>query len=150
MDITDRSNDFGDQMTEPTTTVSDLAMLNCAECGDLYVRAAAEQQYYDQRAARPPETCPACRAQLRAARNAELRAGHASGDRAALTPPAPHRSSGSSTHRDRSDASRGPGGDIRLFHAVCAECGRPTEVPFRPRSGRPVFCRDCYNARRGR
>jgi len=33
----------------------------------------------------------------------------------------------------------------QMFPAVCAECGKETEVPFEPREGRPVYCRDCYN-----
>ena len=33
----------------------------------------------------------------------------------------------------------------RMFPAVCAECGKDTEVPFEPTNGRPVYCRDCYN-----
>ncbi len=32
-----------------------------------------------------------------------------------------------------------------MFSAVCAECGQETQVPFEPRQGRPVYCRDCYN-----
>ena len=32
----------------------------------------------------------------------------------------------------------------QLFPAVCAECGKDTEVPFEPREGRPVYCSDCY------
>ncbi len=32
----------------------------------------------------------------------------------------------------------------RMFPAVCAECGKETEVPFEPREGRPVYCSDCY------
>ncbi len=31
-----------------------------------------------------------------------------------------------------------------MFAATCAECGRDTRVPFEPRSGRPVYCSDCY------
>jgi CxxC-x17-CxxC domain-containing protein len=34
--------------------------------------------------------------------------------------------------------------------AICALCGRPTTVPFRPTPGRPVLCRDCYHRRRTR
>jgi CxxC-x17-CxxC domain-containing protein len=34
----------------------------------------------------------------------------------------------------------------RLFPAVCAQCGKSTQVPFEPHAGRPVYCRDCYNA----
>ncbi|MDY6917413.1 MAG: zinc-ribbon domain containing protein [Chloroflexota bacterium] len=33
----------------------------------------------------------------------------------------------------------------QMYPAVCAECGKETEVPFEPRQGRPVYCRDCYN-----
>ncbi len=32
-----------------------------------------------------------------------------------------------------------------MFPAVCAECGKETEVPFEPREGRPVYCSNCYN-----
>ncbi len=33
----------------------------------------------------------------------------------------------------------------QMFPAVCAECGKDTEVPFQPREGRPVYCSDCYS-----
>jgi len=33
----------------------------------------------------------------------------------------------------------------QMFPAVCAECGKDTQVPFEPREGRPVYCSDCYN-----
>ena len=32
----------------------------------------------------------------------------------------------------------------QMFPAVCAECGKDTEVPFQPRGDRPVYCSDCY------
>ena len=32
----------------------------------------------------------------------------------------------------------------QMFPATCAECGKETEVPFEPRTGRPVYCSDCY------
>lgn len=34
----------------------------------------------------------------------------------------------------------------QMFPAVCAQCGKETEVPFEPRQGRPVYCSDCYRA----
>ncbi|GIW17244.1 MAG: zinc-ribbon domain containing protein [Tepidiforma sp.] len=41
-----------------------------------------------------------------------------------------------------------PGADSRpprqLYDAVCASCGKPAKVPFEPRSGRPVYCSDCF------
>jgi CxxC-x17-CxxC domain-containing protein len=33
----------------------------------------------------------------------------------------------------------------QMHPAVCAECGRDTEVPFEPRQDRPVYCSDCYS-----
>ena len=36
----------------------------------------------------------------------------------------------------------------QMFPVVCAECGKETEVPFQPREGRPVYCRECYNKTR--
>ena len=44
----------------------------------------------------------------------------------------------------------GNGGDgyrspRQMFPAVCADCGKETEVPFEPNQGRPVYCRDCYS-----
>lgn len=38
----------------------------------------------------------------------------------------------------------------RVQHeTVCAQCGRPTTVPFVPRAGRPVYCQECFAQRRG-
>jgi CxxC-x17-CxxC domain-containing protein len=34
-----------------------------------------------------------------------------------------------------------------MFPAVCASCGKETAVPFEPKEGRPVYCRDCYMVR---
>ncbi|MDV2481624.1 hypothetical protein F8E02_06305 [Methanoculleus sp. Wushi-C6] len=32
----------------------------------------------------------------------------------------------------------------REFHkAVCSDCSKECEVPFKPTEGRPVYCRDC-------
>ena len=32
----------------------------------------------------------------------------------------------------------------QMFPAKCAECGKDATVPFEPRSGRPVYCSECY------
>ena len=32
----------------------------------------------------------------------------------------------------------------QMFPAVCADCGKDTEVPFEPRGDKPVYCSDCY------
>ncbi len=36
----------------------------------------------------------------------------------------------------------------QMYPVVCAECGKDTEVPFRPRGDRPVYCNDCFAQRR--
>jgi CxxC-x17-CxxC domain-containing protein len=36
------------------------------------------------------------------------------------------------------------GGPKELFDAVCANCGKTCQVPFRPNGKKPVFCNDCF------
>lgn len=36
-----------------------------------------------------------------------------------------------------------------MHQATCSECGKRCEVPFRPVNGKPVFCNDCFSAKRG-
>lgn len=49
-------------------------------------------------------------------------------------------------------AARKQQGTVRrnrqMYQAVCAECGAETSVPFKPTGDRPVYCRDCFQARR--
>ena len=35
-----------------------------------------------------------------------------------------------------------------MYPAICSNCGKETEVPFQPRSDKPVYCRECFQARR--
>jgi CxxC-x17-CxxC domain-containing protein len=35
-----------------------------------------------------------------------------------------------------------------MYSVTCAGCGVETTVPFEPREGRPVYCRDCYAKQR--
>jgi CxxC-x17-CxxC domain-containing protein len=37
----------------------------------------------------------------------------------------------------------------QLYDVKCADCGKQTQVPFKPSGDRPVYCRDCYMKRRG-
>jgi len=54
--------------------------------------------------------------------------------------------------RQARKAERGGGGggyaNRQMYPAVCAQCGKDTEVPFEPRDGRPVYCSECYNQNR--
>lgn len=36
-----------------------------------------------------------------------------------------------------------------MFSAVCDDCGRNCEVPFRPTGARPVLCSSCFEAKNG-
>ena len=33
-----------------------------------------------------------------------------------------------------------------MFDITCSACGAPSQVPFKPTAGKPVFCRDCFQA----
>ena len=33
---------------------------------------------------------------------------------------------------------------FQMYPAICVDCRKSIEVPFKPISGRPVYCRDCY------
>jgi CxxC-x17-CxxC domain-containing protein len=39
------------------------------------------------------------------------------------------------------------GAPRQLFSAVCSECGKDTQVPFKPTAGKPVYCRECFQKR---
>jgi len=47
--------------------------------------------------------------------------------------------------RDFGSRSFGP---REMHKAVCAECQKECEVPFKPQEGRPVYCRDCYASKK--
>lgn len=38
--------------------------------------------------------------------------------------------------------------DRKMFDVTCSECGNPAQVPFEPKEGRPVYCRDCYRKKK--
>src|SRR3990167_672296 len=40
-------------------------------------------------------------------------------------------------------------GGKQMFQAVCNECKKSCEVPFRPSGDKPVYCKDCFNKKRG-
>lgn len=43
------------------------------------------------------------------------------------------------------DRDRGP---VTMHQAICAQCGKSCEVPFKPTSGRPVYCNDCFGGKK--
>lgn len=35
-----------------------------------------------------------------------------------------------------------------MFAIVCYECGKDSELPFKPAAGRPVYCKECFAKRK--
>lgn len=105
--------------------------LVCSDCQAEFVYTAADQQRHKERGyEHEPKRCPECRSKRRAA------TGVAGGGHAA-------------PRGDRGGSHGGGPRPVRkFFPATCAECGRQTEVPFKPTEGRPVFCRDCFQSKR--
>ena len=53
-------------------------------------------------------------------------------------------------NRNRGGFRRNNFGFQRTLHkAVCAKCHTECEVPFEPKEGRPVYCRDCFMKQKG-
>lgn len=102
-------------------------MLTCRECGNEFVFTAGEQEFYAERGFVEPSRCPSCRAARRLGRSVVGQSGG---------------------FASRSTASMPRQEQRQLYPAVCADCGRDTMVPFEPRVGRPVYCRDCFSRHR--
>jgi len=43
----------------------------------------------------------------------------------------------------------GDRGPVTMHKAVCDECHKSCEVPFRPSGDKPVYCNDCFGSKRG-
>ncbi|MFC1906397.1 zinc-ribbon domain containing protein [Chloroflexota bacterium] len=44
----------------------------------------------------------------------------------------------------RRERQGGYGQPRQAYNVICADCGSETTVPFEPREGRPVYCKECY------
>ena len=40
-------------------------------------------------------------------------------------------------------------GPRTMHKAVCSECKKECEVPFKPTEGKDVFCQECYKKKKG-
>jgi len=99
--------------------------ISCIDCGAPFIFSANEQEFYAQKGFREePKRCKNCRENRKLQRDS---GGDAGGAHA-------------------SEGNRRPAGDRtrEMFDAVCAACGAPTRVPFRPTGARPGYCRDCF------
>lgn len=126
--------------------------LTCADCGQEFVFTASEQDFYAQRNFTEPRRCAGCRASRKAARNSADGGGgggggYAGADSGASSSYGGYGAGGSYSAGGYSGArDRGP---REMFTATCSNCGRDAQVPFRPTSGKPVYCSDCFRTMRG-
>jgi CxxC-x17-CxxC domain-containing protein len=96
--------------------------IQCFDCATTFTFSVGEQEQFASRGyTNEPKRCPSCR-QARKARQLG--------------------SNGGSSYAHDSYSQRP---QRQMFPVKCSECGKDTEVPFEPRNGRPVYCRDCYN-----
>lgn len=96
--------------------------LTCRDCGMEFVFTASEQEFFAEKGfTNDPGRCPECRA----ARKNQNRRGGGGGR------------TGGYGRQER-----------QMYPAVCAACGKSTEVPFQPSGDRPIYCRDCYRPSR--
>jgi CxxC-x17-CxxC domain-containing protein len=106
-------------------------VLTCADCGQEFVFSAREQEFYATRQFSEPRRCSSCRASRKAARGDSGGYGGGYGN--------------GGGYGGDSGYSRGP---REMFTATCSSCGKEASVPFRPTSGKPVYCSDCFALRR--
>jgi len=92
--------------------------LKCRDCGQEFVFTAGEQEFYQEKGFQNEPS------RCRDCRESRKR------------------------DRETGTGSRGNGRGRQSFAVVCADCGAQTEVPFQPRGDRPVYCRECFAARR--
>jgi CxxC-x17-CxxC domain-containing protein len=98
--------------------------IKCADCGNDFTYTASEQELHQSLGYKnEPKRCPSCRS----ARKGRMGGGG----------------------RGFGGRSRGMGmGPRQLFNVTCADCGKETQVPFRPSANRPVYCSECFAKRK--
>ncbi|MFO7532654.1 MAG: zinc-ribbon domain containing protein [Candidatus Limnocylindrales bacterium] len=115
--------------------------ITCADCGQEFIFTASEQAFYAEKGfTDAPKRCKACRQSRKAQRNT----GSSYGDD----------SYGGGGYSSGGGGGYGGGGGgydrppRQLYDATCADCGKIAQVPFQPTGSRPVYCNDCFRARR--
>jgi CxxC-x17-CxxC domain-containing protein len=88
--------------------------ISCSSCGSDFTFSTEEQEFYESKGFQDPKKCKPCSAAAKQSRG------------------------GSGGRGDFGRPRR------QLYDAVCGQCGIQTQVPFMPVSGKPVYCRDCY------
>jgi CxxC-x17-CxxC domain-containing protein len=123
--------------------------LTCRDCGQQFVFTAGEQAFYQERGFSEPQRCPNCRAARKAQRSSG--GGYDSGGYGGGYSSSSYGGGYSSGGGGYSGGGGGgySSGPRQMYPATCSNCGKPTEVPFLPRTDKPVYCRECFQERRG-
>jgi len=126
-----------DTTQTPTTS-------HCIDCGHQFSVPSGEAAFALDRGLPTSPRCPSCRAQRRAERNGDLlKPGASSAPRYALND--------HGTFGGVAPVSTGfrNGPPTPRFSVVCSSCGKDTTVPFEPRRGRAIYCKTCFDQRKG-
>ena len=132
--------------------------LTCADCGQEFTFTASEQDFYAQRGFTEPRRCASCRASRKAARGdagGGMGGGSSYGSYGAgggYSAGGYNAGGGGGGYGGGGGGGYGGGrdrGPREMFSATCSNCGREAQVPFRPTSGKPVYCSDCFRSMRG-
>ncbi|MEA2514326.1 MAG: hypothetical protein QOF01_4653 [Thermomicrobiales bacterium] len=126
--------------------------LTCRDCGQQFTFTAGEQAFYQERGFSEPQRCPNCRQARKAQRSPG--GGYDSGGYGGGGYSASGGYGGGSYSSSSGGYAGGGGGGYssgprQMYPATCSNCGKPTEVPFLPRNDKPVYCRECFQERRG-
>ncbi len=113
-------------------------VIKCVDCGEDFTFTVGEQEFYrDHGLNNAPTRCKRCRE----SRKGQRGGGAGGGEE--------RRSGGPRSSGPRGGGPRGGAGAPKpMFPAVCANCGTGTMVPFKPSNDRPVYCRDCFDAKK--
>ena len=95
--------------------------IKCATCGREFIFTVKEQSFFASKGFKEPRHCRECRQQRKQTQVQAL-------DQAV---------SGQLAPRVK-----------EMFRVVCGHCNRETLVPFKPITGKPVLCKDCFIAQR--
>lgn len=55
-----------------------------------------------------------------------------------------------SCRRARKQQLNRGGRERQLYDAICSNCGKETQVPFKPSGVKPVYCRECFELNKNR
>ncbi len=102
------------------TALQDKTM-KCISCGREFVFTVREQEFYESKGFSEPRHCYDCRAKRKREKDANT-------DSATYKKP----------------KLEVPPISKREFQISCAACGKTASVPFKPVTGRPVYCKECF------